>query len=156
MTFLIVEDDEYKLRQIVNWLRMNWADVDFREVRSVNAAKRLLREITFDLVLLDMSLPTYSIGNDESGGRPQGFGGREVLRFAQRLDVGIRVIVITQFVQFKLGTGEEVDIATLANQLNEEFPNLFVGLVYYNTTSNGWQTELESLLEKIALHGGSE
>ncbi|MCQ8779993.1 response regulator, partial [Escherichia coli] len=76
---LLVEDEGPKQAHVVNFLGF-LGEVSVNVARSVTSAMTCLEIETPDLLLLDMSLPTFDIGEGEAGGRPQGFGGIEVLR----------------------------------------------------------------------------
>ena len=73
----------------------------------------------FDFILLDMSLPTYDVGPSETGGRPQSFGGRELLRYIDRKNIIIPVIVVTQYERFNKGQ-EYLDLDGLHKMLMRE------------------------------------
>jgi len=146
MRVMMVEDDQFKARRLEQVLRQIDASVEIDRANSVTSSTRLLEmKQAFDLVLLDMSLPTFDVGPRESGGRPQGFGGREVMRFMQNNEINLPVIVVTQFERFG-EAGREVDLPTLAETLKTEFPELFRGIVYYDAASERWREELSTLL----------
>jgi CheY-like chemotaxis protein len=81
MKILLVEDDEYKIDLIVPFIKSMILDVDLTFAASVKSAKKELdNDNEIHVVLLDMTLPTFDMTAGSSGGRPQGFGGLEVLR----------------------------------------------------------------------------
>jgi CheY-like chemotaxis protein len=77
---LLVEDEAPKSTHIERFLKNLAPNVVISLAKSVNSAFDALEQNVPDLLLLDMSLPTFDIGDRESGGRPQGFGGIEILR----------------------------------------------------------------------------
>ena len=95
-----------------------------------------------------MSLTTFDVGPNEPGGRPQNFGGMEVLRQMDRLNVIVPTIVITQHEHFVSGN-EEVNLLSLNKELVEEHEKVFEGLVYYNSAKGGWEKKLISLVRAI-------
>src|SRR4051812_42581245 len=97
MRILLVEDEAPKRDNIRSLLSQMALLEGVQEARSVGSAIRALRSGSFDLILLDMSLPTFDIVAGESGGRPQGFGGVEVLRYMDRFQVTTPAIVVTAF-----------------------------------------------------------
>jgi len=149
MRVLYVEDDQHKARQVDEMLRSCIDDVHTTVAQSVNSGKRALAAGQFDLVVMDMSLPTFDIGPGEPGGRPQGFGGIEVIQFMERRDISIPVIVVTQFDRFGSG-GDEMDLEDLESILRTEHGALFQGLVFFNSASTAWKRKL------VGLIGGKE
>ena len=136
MKIWLIEDDGFKRDKLRAALADIFEEPEVFEARSAKSAFNLLAGGTPDLVVLDMSLPTFDIGPSESGGRPQGFGGVEVLREMDRRGLTVPVIVVTQYEVF----GEErVGIGELAKRLASEHPERFVGLVYYETASEQWK-----------------
>ena len=148
MNVLLIEDDDFKAQQVSLFLRKNIPDVSLQEAKSVHAGSRALRQQSYDLLLLDMSLPTYTIVAGEAGWRPQGFGGRDVLRNLERQGLTLPVIVITQFERFESGD-EEIDISTLRAQLEREHSSNFLGLIYFDATTDSWQAELSEILASL-------
>lgn len=147
-TILLVEDEAPKLRHISNLVKEIEPGVTLLEVRSVNSALDQLESTKVDVLLLDMSLPTFDVGDRESGGRPQGFGGIEVLRHMTMAGIDCPCIVITGYEGFKREDGETVDLIQLKAELESEFPELLRGVLHYNSRYDEWQTVLASLLSE--------
>ena len=150
MKVLVIEDDEFKQRRIAQAVREFWPAVEVLLERSVNSGLNGIVQQHPDLVLLDMSLTTFDVGPNEPGGRPQNFGGIEVLRQMERRNLVIPVIVITQHERFATGT-KEVHLQTLHEELAKDHAQVFRGLVYYNSAAGGWERHLR-LRMKEALH----
>lgn len=147
MRILLVEDEAPKranVRSLVEGMNINAV---ITEARSVGSAIRQLRRETFELVLLDMSLPTFDVGAGESGGRPQGFGGIEVLRYMDRFKVTAPAIVITAYPAFASGD-QEIDLSSLSEKLKIDHPHSFSDLVFYNSMFSTWRVELEEMVRK--------
>ena len=94
---LLVEDEDPKLRHLRDRLSYELPEAIIDICRSVNSATDYLERSTPDIVILDMSLPTFDVTQTEGGGRPQGFGGVEVLRHIAFNDLACKVIVITGY-----------------------------------------------------------
>ena len=116
--------------------------------RSVNSGLTGIVAYVPDLILLDMSLTTFDVGPSESGGRPQNFGGIEVLRQMDRLSIVIPVIVITQHERFARGS-QEVHLSAVYNELKEQHGQVFTGLIYYNSAGGGWEKDLLMQIRRI-------
>src|ERR1039457_1834582 len=148
MKVLIVEDDEFKQRRIAQVVREAYPDVELSLERSVNSGLSGIVERRPDIILLDMSLTTFDVGPSEPGGRPQNFGGLEILRHMDRLGVVIPVIVITQHERFARGS-QEVHLSVVRGELQEQHEQVFRGLVYYNSARGGWEKDLRTLIDDI-------
>lgn len=140
MNILLIEDDGFKRDKLREYLAELIAGARIAEARSAQSAFRQLRRLEPDLVVLDMSLPTFDIGPSESGGRPQVFGGVEVLREMDRRNIAKPVVVVTQYETFG---DERMSLGELASKLAGEHAQTFVALVYYETASEQWKKQFE-------------
>jgi len=144
MKILLVEDVEDKREQIMEFVLEN-IDCEMVEVRSFHSGLKAIKESQFDLILLDMTIPTYDFTATESGGRSQSFGGRLLLYEMVRRGILSKVIIVTQFDLF--GEGEdEISISDLSQQLQEQFPENYLGTVQYNIQDLSWKEPLLHLL----------
>jgi CheY-like chemotaxis protein len=151
MQMLMVEDEDPKQRHISGFLNETVVDLNLTIARSVNSAVARLEAQPFDLVLLDMSLPTFDQNDDESGGRPQGFGGIAVLREMQMADIVCKVVVVTGYEVFPKGDGGQLNISQLKDDLDDEFGSYVVGVLHYNSAVDEWRTSLREILDKIGV-----
>jgi len=153
MTFsiLLVEDDELKRNQIGGLVSEKFHPVNIKYARSLQSGVKAVMAGGNDLVILDMSMPTFDISTEDEGGRPQVYAGREVLRQMDRRRIRTPVIVVTQFDKF--GEGEEaLTLRELDEQLRESHPYTYRGVVYYDAAVEGWKKALEGLIN-IACKG---
>lgn len=151
MKILLVEDEDPKRKNILIALKRVVENPSVTEARSVTSALKELRSTRYDLILLDMSLPSFDIGPGEGGGRPQGFGGTELLRSMDRLKLSIPAIVITAYDQFSSG-GASISLEALSKTLLETHPGIFKGLVFYNSVVASWAEDLGKTISR-ALEG---
>jgi ActR/RegA family two-component response regulator len=149
MNFLIIEDDEYKKDKITYCLEENFSDINYTHVQSVSSALNELDKLDSDtIVLLDMSLPTYDLDESNSGGRPQGFGGIEILRNMEFYDLTNKVLVITQYESIAINN-RVLDVNDLRTELANEFPDSFCELIQFNVVSDSWKKELIQKLTEL-------
>jgi len=148
VTVLIVEDDEFKQRRIAQLVRDVRPEARLVLERSVNSGLNGIRNEHPDLILLDMSLTTFDIGPGEPGGRPQNFGGMEILRQMERLEIAIPVVVITQHERFARGS-QEVHLSALHRELTERHGQIFRALIYYNSAAGGWEKPLRAQIRQL-------
>ncbi|QKG68474.1 response regulator [Pseudomonas sp. B14-6] len=155
MRLLLVEDEGPKSEKIASCLLDEFPGVDIHTAKSVRSALKKLDQFPYDLVVLDMSLPTFDISEDEHGGRPQGFGGVEVMRDMSNYEIIAPVIVVTAYEYFSvdssedLAHGKESTLPELKQELGDEFPEIFVDLIKYDTFSDEWQAQLVAAIRAI-------
>lgn len=154
MRILIAEDDDPKYQRLREFVVQEFPDAKVDMSRSVTTALASLRSGLPDLLLLDMSLPTYEIAPGEQGGRPQDFGGITVMDFMDFEDLEAPVVIVTQYETFPVRNGENMSLEVLAEKAAADYPRVFKGLVYYSSVENTWQDPLKSLMTDI-LGGGA-
>lgn len=153
---LIVEDEAPKRKHLTDMLVILAPQARVSTARSVNSALDLLESDPVHLLVLDMSLPTFDVGEREKGGRPQGFGGTEVLRHMAMADIICPTVVITGYEGFKREAGGTVDLAQLRYELIKEFPETLRAVLYYNSTFDEWKTALAMTLADAGFGGREE
>lgn len=147
MNILLVEDDSAKAGRILDFLNESYHP-SVEVCRSLKSGLKAVISSTFDLIILDMTLPNFDIGGSEDGGRPLVFGGREILRQMKRRDINQPVVITTQFEQF--GSGEDlVTRDALGKELDIEYSDFYLGMVYYHATEERWRTDLSSIIESL-------
>lgn len=147
MRVLLIEDDLNKARHISATLREKFADVEIVEKHSYQSGLKEALQAAHDVIVLDMSMPTYDVRLGEEGGRSRPFAGRQILRKLERRGSASKVIVVTQFETFIDGT-EEMTIRELEADLGKHFPETYVGTVFYQAGGSTWVKELTSLLSQ--------
>ena len=150
MIILLIEDEKPKRTHIKKFLNSLPIDLEVQQAKSVNSALYIIEKQTPQLVLLDMSLPTFDICDGETGGRPQGFGGVEVLWHMLMNKTICPTIVITGFEAFSR-EGHSVGLSQLEIELKAKFPGFLEGLIHYNPTFTEWQDELTKMLIKLGI-----
>jgi len=146
---LLVEDEGPKLAHIRRFMRESFSNVSVSDARSVSKALDAIEEEMFDLLLLDMSLPTFDVGHGEHGGRPQGFGGIEILRHIAMAGLALPTIVLTGYEAFPDEAGTLIDLNTLRERMTEEFPETVVAVVHFNSSLDDWKISLRPIIERI-------
>lgn len=152
MKILIVEDDQNKLSQLTTFISHHHRTASIESRCSYNSAlARLLEPPPFDLILLDMSMPTFDKTLAESGGRHRPFGGKDILRKLQRNGVKTPVVVVTQFTHF--GEGKTcISLDVLKQQLADEGFENYQETIFYSAEGTTWESELKQWLDE----GGSK
>ena len=150
---LLVEDEGPKLAHIRRFIQGSFSNVSVSDARSVSTALDAIDEEEFDLLLLDMSLPTFDVGHGEHGGRPQGFGGIEILRHISMAGLVLPTIVLTGYEAFPDEAGTLIDLNTLRTRMTKEFPETVVAVVHFNSSLDDWKMTLQPVIERIIRDG---
>lgn len=150
MRILIIDDSDYKIKNIQSLLGESSIDCSVRIAKSFQRGVQSLKEFKPDLVLLDMTLPTSERPDGGLEGRMRIFGGREILAEMQFEELKAKVIIVTQFDHF----GEpptSVELRALLQQLKEKFPEHYAGGVYYSNVTSAWREDLGAMIRRIYL-----
>ena len=147
---LLVEDDEDKRDQIISFIDERIPSI-LTEVRSFQSGLKAIKSNTFNLILMDMSMPTFDMSSSESGGRAQPFGGELLLFEMIRRGIMTKVIVITQFDLFGEGE-EEISLKDLDIRLQTQFPDNYSGVVQYSISYTSWKEVLFNKITNLISH----
>jgi CheY-like chemotaxis protein len=150
MRVLLVEDDENKWSQVSAFVKQAAPDIQLEIARSLQSGLRAVRTSPPDLILLDMTLPTYDVGPDEPGGQIHPLGGREFLAQLDRFDIEVPVVVVTQFETF----GKDRDVMKLTDldiDLRKRYANIYRGTVYYHAAIEDWKESLRRYIQPSEL-----
>lgn len=146
MNFIIIEDDLFKSEEIKRFLVDKYSHCFIDHAESVTSGMNLLKSNTKDsIVLLDMSLPTYDQSKGSDAGRPQGFGGIELMRFMEVIEDQRKIVVVTQFDTFTVD-GECFSLKDLESDIVSEFPDNFLGIVQFDVVSDSWKQKLINII----------
>lgn len=151
MTHILVSEDEPPKREkILAFLKSHRPDAEVAVTASVRETVDYLEERSPDLLLLDMSLPTFSVAGGERGGRPQGAGGIEIMRYMELLDVSCPVIVVTAYPAITI-EGHELSLSQLDEKLRADHGDLYRRLVYFNSVYGAWSSELAEAMDDLGI-----
>jgi CheY-like chemotaxis protein len=144
MNVLIVEDQDAKRGQLRAFLLEAFAGATIIEARSLSSGLSHILAGAYDLVLLDMTMPTHDPSPSEPGGRPQRFAGRELLDQMGRLGVTPPTVIVTQYDSFGAKGLDD-----LSAELKAEHPEFYRGAVHYNPAVSGWKTGLAQCIRDL-------
>lgn len=149
MTHILIADDEGpKLASLTEFVETLLPGLKILSTRSVRTTISAMRSQLPLFLVLDMSLPTFDIAPGEPGGRPQGFGGSEVLRFMDFYELACPVVVVTQYEEF-FDKHRHVDLTSITKELADEHADNFRGCVYYSSLTDEWKPRLAAVINSI-------
>lgn len=135
---LVVEDSEAKRNSIEAVLLKAFPYALIRHACSVRAAIDAITHSLPQLIIADMSLPTFDIEDRERGGTPRPFGGLEVFETLEKYDLAVPVVVVTSYPTICDG-GQSLGLSDLAKRLESEFPDCYSGVVYFDSSFSDWE-----------------
>ena len=144
LNILIVEDDIQKFSHIKNHIFANKKDffnLIFDQANSVTNAINKIEEYQPDILILDISLPTFNINNTESGGRARHIGGVEILDFMQLMNITCKTVILTGYEAFLIDS-KPIDFVNFKNELIEEFPTIIKDVLFYNSINAMWKSKI--------------
>ncbi len=136
---LVVEDDTLKSREIINFAKSINNNLSITHKASLNSGLFELTKNEYNLIILDMSLPTFD--NNESE-HFQPYGGLLFLDEVKRKKYKVPIVIVTQYASFGEGktetTLEEIDY-----KCKNKYPN-FKEIIYY--LDENWQERLKKYI----------
>ncbi|MDC5626366.1 response regulator [Acinetobacter sp. 12966] len=155
MNILLVEDEIPKKEHIKSFIATLFKEIECEYsidvVCSVNSALDWIEESIPDLLILDMSLPTFDINLEkkEFGGNPQGFGGIEVLKNLKIDKIICKTLIITGYEAFSKKDSKPIDINTIKSDLLMKYPEYIIDVLHFNSTYDTWKVKLKSSIEEL-------
>lgn len=145
---LIVEDDPFKeaaLREVLEQL-----DSRFRFETSVSVQTALLsiRAKKFDLVLLDMALPSHDRSRGKGSPTSMPSGGLEILLTLNRLKRLDPIIVVTQYPEVDIN-GSLIPILAVKSAILGIVRVNLLDVIHYDQTEDAWR---DALIDTVKRH----
>ena len=137
---LLVDDDDYKISNIKAFLEEQ-KKYDIQIENALNPGLKRLIKDTFDMILLDMSMPTFKTQESENF---NSFGGLDFLKEMKRKKNNTPVIIITQYELFGEGASRKTS-ETIDCESKEKFDN-YKGIVIYSATDDSWKKILLEII----------
>ena len=148
MRVLLVEDIEYKRDKVITLLKSLSEEIILDIAKSYVTGVNAIIDNSYDLVILDMSLPTYDKGPTENGGRFRVYGGKDIIRKIMRTSNCPEVVVLTQHTTFG-EVGEQKNTDTLSEELKNIMGGKFSGIINYDTTKPQWKEEITRIVKGL-------
>lgn len=143
---LIVEDMDIKANAITDFIAKEYPDIQIVHTGSYNSS---LKEIyssydNYDIILLDMTMSTFDVSEEDHGGLPEPLAGMQILDGMYLRDITTPVVVVTMYKSFA-GVGVE----DFDKHLKEEYSEIYKGYIFFVYNSNDWKERLKQYLIDI-------
>lgn len=143
MRILIIEDNRSKLEAIKKFFNCYYPGSKLHDALSYTAGLRRVYDESWDLIILDMSLPVYDMNPQDSGGDKKPVAGKEIMKRMRHRNKVIPTIVVTQFDTF----GENgITIDSLNSEFSDSMSDIWKGTVNYSNAS--WASELKNTIDR--------
>lgn len=151
MKVLIIEDLQLKIDELSKFLkdRFDITDVTVRKSYNSGLEEVLFYYQQYNLILLDMSMQNYDISQSEPGGDPINLAGLNILDQMYYRNIPNKVIVVTMYGNFEEAG---VTLHDLHIKLQNDFPENYLGNVFFNASDDSWKDGLYKLMEKSILN----
>ncbi len=136
---LVVEDDDSKGNEIIGFVKSINNKVNICRKESLNSALLEVSKNQYDIVILDMSLPTFD-KNESEHFKP--FGGLMFLSEVKRKKYSFPVVIVTQYATFGEGVNEN-SIEQIDRKCKYDYPN-YKEIIYF--LDETWKEKLKKYL----------
>lgn len=147
MHILIIEDNLLKRQKVVDFLGEH-VQTTFSEAASFNTGLRLALSNRYDLIVLDMSMPTFDRTESAHGGRFRVLAGKEIVGRLARAGKLVPVVILTGYKDFSVDS-ESMNIDEIDSSLRNVGEN-YRGYVMFDATDSIWKQQLLSVVQEIA------
>lgn len=146
MNILVIEDNPLKREKIVEYLSLEPKN-RVKEAASYNSGLTIAAEETFDLIILDMSMPTFDRSDTTHGGRFRAVAGKDIATRLKRANRLVPFVVLTGYTDFSTDSQnlslEQID------SLLAELGGCYRGCIFFDSTNSQWKEKLTQVIEKL-------
>ncbi|WP_417439896.1 response regulator [Idiomarina abyssalis] len=146
MKILIADDSSHKIEELRVFFEEEQITSDSIDVATSfkDTIRKIIKE-KFDLVILDMSMPS---SEGSLGTTSRSLAGKDVLStvYYKRIS-GVNFILFSQFSEF--GRHDEVvSFEEIYSSLKNQYEDILLGSVSYQESSNEWKNNLLKIIKK--------
>jgi response regulator of citrate/malate metabolism len=144
MRVLIVEDDPHKLRSLARELGLVVVVERIDRASSLQQAMAILEQTRYDVVLLDMAIPSHAgeAGSDDIYSQP--VGGLDILLYLSMDARSEAVIIVTQYPTVEYNR-EHVPLDKILRKLADDDIVNVKGVIFFGE-DEGWRKKLVALV----------
>lgn len=144
MNILIIEDNPLKREKIQEFISSNY-DAQLFEAASYNSGINLVLSERFDLIILDMSMPTFDRTDATHGGRFRALAGKEIAAKLAKLKRLVPFVVLTGYKDFSVNS-QSLSI----EQIDESLRSIgrdYRGCIIFDAADSVWKEQLSEIIE---------
>lgn len=143
----IIEDNNLKATSISDFFNQEFHGIlNISIFSSFQSGLRAIEKFHPNLIILDMTLPTFDRKPNAREGRMRPLGGYDLMHKMVHKSIASDVIVVTQLETFGEGE-EEISFLEITERCKNDFQEFFLGSVYFDQGGINWQPLLKSLVD---------
>lgn len=134
-----------KSSKIESFLKKEIPNITIDTASSYNSGLKKILLDKFNLILLDMTMPTFDKTPSSHGGKLIRYAGKEILGQMKRKKIHTPTIVITQYATF----GEEDNMKSfdeMKKELFKEYDQFLVSMIYFEPDKADWEMNIIKLI----------
>ncbi|MDF1717830.1 MAG: response regulator [Antarcticimicrobium sp.] len=146
---LIIEDDEFKANDIQSLLKRELPTYAVLVVGDVGSGVKALRGSVFDLVILDIALPSRQLRPGGGSTASLLSGGVEIIYRLEEENRSVPVVILTQYPDIEI-EGEQVPVSKMRSVPERYFDaNIVACIRYMREDQASWTTTLSNVLKDL-------
>lgn len=147
---LLIEDEKHKREELALYLEeFVGVQMKLSTADSVRSAVDAVSGEDFDLIVLDMALPTFTVGDESvDGGLDQALGGVEILRTLKHLQKKQNVVIVTQYPYINLD-GKRMKLNAARSALEKKYGQLVARPVLYKYRSSSNRQKIKGVVDFV-------
>jgi CheY-like chemotaxis protein len=139
---LFIEDNRTKAEDVSLFMSENYPKINFVIKESFASGLRELFRTEYDLLFLDMSIPTRDGDANSLINNFEQLGGYQILSEIKRKKKQIPTILITMFNDFGVNSSF-INLEEINEICIHEFSEFYLGAVFYTSRENSWKEKLK-------------
>lgn len=144
MNILIIEDNPLKREKVHEFISGNY-DVRLFEAASFNSGLNLVLSKTFDLVILDMSMPTFDRTDATHGGRFRTLAGKDIATRLSKLKKLVPFVILTGYKDFSVNS-QSLSIEQIDESLRSMGSD-YKGCIFFDAVDSVWKEQLSEIID---------
>lgn len=144
MKILLIEDNENKCKAIISFLCETFKDIEVDVAKSYVSGVDIAMKNSYNLILLDMTIPTFDVSGTDTGGETLKNGGEIVVEELLDEDIEFDCAVITQYETFN-----NESLNTISDRLEKMCGKNYHGCIKYDSYNDKWKGLLKQLIEDV-------
>lgn len=144
MNILIIEDNPLKREKVHEFISSNY-EAKLFEAASFNSGLNLVISEKFDLVILDMSMPTFDRTDTTHGGRFRALAGKEIANRLAKIKRLVPFVILTGYKDFSVNS-QSLSI----EQIDESLRSIgsdYKGCIVFDSTDSVWKERLSEIID---------
>ncbi|WP_227006577.1 response regulator [Shewanella donghaensis] len=145
MKVLIIEDDEYKADDIIKFVKNKYDAPTIDIAVSLAEAIDKIDESLFDLIFIDMAIPSHTAEHGEGAPMSLLTGGIDILLELSEMERTDICVVITQYPSIEI-SGEHYPLDKAPKQFKALLNCNVLACIYYIVDDPKWIIDLEKVI----------